>query len=85
MLATLKNKKNEMIYSLVTPCGKNKHRHPIKRKRNRGAKRRDNHPTQGYKRIRIYIQMTCIINMVKKQYNYISYEVIMLLVGTEQT
>ena len=31
---------------------------------------RDNNPTQGYKRIRNYIQITCIVNMVKKQYKY---------------
>ena len=41
--------------------------HQQKRERNRGVQLRDNHPTQGYKRIRNYIQMTCIINMVKKQ------------------
>ena len=61
-----------MIYLLVNPCGKNKHRYPIKKKgqkRNRGDQQRDNHPIQGYKRIRNYIQMTCIINMVKNQYN----------------
>ena len=40
-----------------------------KEKRNRAAKQRDNHPTQGYNRIRNYIQTTCIINMLKKQYN----------------
>ena len=73
MLATLKIKV-EIIYPLVSQCGKNKHRYPInkkkkKKKRNRGDQQRDNHPTQGYMRIRNYIQMTCIINMVKKQYN----------------
>ena len=63
--------KIEVIYSLVNPCGKNKHRHPINKKetRNRGVKQRDNHPTQGYKRIRNYIQMACIVNMLKKQCN----------------
>ena len=72
MLATLKIK-IEIIYSLVNPCGKNKHRYPINKKRkenrNKGDQQRDNHPTQGYKMIRNYIQITCIINMVKKQYN----------------
>ena len=43
--------------------------HQQKEKGNRGDQQRGNHPTQGYKRIRNYIQMTCIINMVKKQYN----------------
>ena len=45
---------------------------PIDKKEKKGTEefqQRDNHPTQGYKRIRNYIQMTCIINMVKKQYN----------------
>ena len=71
MLATLKIK-IEIICSLVNPCGKNKHRYPINKKekiRNRGDQQRDNHPIQCYKRIRNYIQMTCIINMIKKQYN----------------
>ena len=70
MLATLEN--NEIIYSLVNPCGKNKHIYPInkkKEKRNRGDQQRGNHHTKGYKRIINYIQMTCILNMVKKQYN----------------
>ena len=63
--------KIEIIYSLVNPCVKNKHRYlnNKKEKRNRGDQQRDNHPIQGYKRIRNYIQMTCIRNMVKKQYN----------------
>ena len=71
MLATLIIK-IEIIYSLVNPSGKNKHRYPINKKiekRKRGDRQRDNHPTQGYKRIRNYVQMTCIINMVKKQCN----------------
>ena len=63
--------KIEIIYSLVSPCGKNKHRYPInkKEKKNRGVQERNNHSTQGYRRIRNYIEMACIINMVKKQYN----------------
>ena len=71
MLATLKNKKNEIIYSLVNTCGKTNKGTPStkKRKRNRGVQQRDNHPTQGYKSIKNYIKMTCIINMVEKQYN----------------
>ena len=70
MLAILKIK-IKMKYSLVNPCGKTKHRYPInkKEKRNRGVQQRDNHSTQGHKRIRNYIQRTCIINMVKKQYS----------------
>ena len=69
MLATL-NIKIEIIYSLVNPCGKNKHRYPInKKKRKRGDQQRDNHPTQSHKRIRDNIQMTCIINKVKKHCN----------------
>ena len=70
MLATLKIK-IEIIYSLVNPYGKYKHRYTInKKKRNRGVQKRGNHPTQGYKRIRNYSQMTCIINMIKKQYYF---------------
>ena len=61
--------KIEIIYLLVNPCGKNKHRYPINKKRNRGDQQRDNNPIQGYKRTRNYIQMTCIINVFKKQYN----------------
>ena len=68
MLATLKIK-IEIIYPLVNPYGKYKHRYPINKKRNRGVQQRDNHPTQGCKRMRNYIQITCIINMVKKEYN----------------
>ena len=67
MLATLKIK-IEIIYSLVNPCGKSKHRHPINKKkkiRNRGDQQRDNHLSQGYARIRNYIQMTCIMNNEK--------------------
>ena len=71
LLATLKKNKIEIIYSLVNPFGKNKHRphQQKKKKRNKGVQQRDNHPEQGYKRIRNYIQMTCIINMLKKHYN----------------
>ena len=71
MPASLKKIKIEVIYSLVKPRVKNKHRHPINKKeaRNRGVQQRDNHPTQGYKRIRNYIQMACIVNMLKKQCN----------------
>ena len=49
--------------NIGTPSTKKKEK---KNKRNRGVQQRDNHPTQGYKRIRNYIQMTCIINMFKK-------------------
>ena len=61
----------EIIYSLVNTCGKNRHRYPInkKGKKKRGVQQRDNYPTQGYKRVRNYMQMTCIINMVKKHSN----------------
>ena len=40
-----------------------------KEKRNRGVQQRENHPTQGYKRIRNYIQITCIISMITMQHN----------------
>ena len=69
-LATLKIK-IEIIYSLVNPCGKTIIDTPStkKKKRNIGVQQPDNHPTQGYKRIKNYIQMTCIISMVKKHSN----------------
>ena len=48
------NIKIEIIYSLVNPCGKSKHRYPInkkttkrktkEKKRNTGDQQRDNHP-----------------------------------------
>ena len=69
VLATLKNKnRNNILISeymwqhtnIGTPSTKKE------KKRNRGVQQRDNHPTQGYKRIRNYIQMACIINMFKK-------------------
>ena len=58
MLATLKNK-NEIMYSLVYPCDKNKQRYLINKneKKETGVQQPDNHPTQGYKGIRNYIQM----------------------------
>ena len=59
--------KVEIIYSLVNQCGKNKHRYPStkKERRNRGVQERDNHPTQGYKRIRNYSRMTCIVKCLR--------------------
>ena len=56
MLATIKIK---IIYSLVNPSGKNKHRYPIQKltKKKQRSQLRDNHPTQCYKRTRNLIQI----------------------------
>ena len=69
MLSTLKIKIEIMYTHWLIHVAKTKIGTQSTKKRNNGNQQRDSHPTQGYARKRNYIQMTCIINMVKKQYN----------------